>query len=141
MLLRLRVLLPALWAGLLVCIAAIATPAVFAVVPAATAGQIVGRIFAQEAALSSVLALVLVMLERRVSPQRHAGVGLALGALFCTVAGYYALQPMMAAARAGQGALSFGQLHAISLLLFGLKGVLVLALAWRAAAGLRPLSS
>lgn len=141
MLARLRVLLPALWAGLLVCIATIATPAVFAVVPAATAGQIVGRIFAQETALSSALSLVLVMLERRVAPERQVGVGLALGALFCTVAGYYALQPMMATARAGQGALSFGQLHAISLLFFGLKGVLVLVLAWRAAGGLRSPSS
>ena len=39
---------------------------------------------------------------------------LALGALFCTVAGYFALQPMMADARAGRGALGFGALHAIS---------------------------
>jgi predicted anti-sigma-YlaC factor YlaD len=140
-LLRLRVVLPALWAGLLICIAAIATPAVFAVVPSGTAGQIVGRIFAQESVASMVLALVVVMIERRLSPGRQMGVGLALGALFCTVAGYYALQPMMQAARAGQGgALSFGQLHAISLGFFALKGLLVLALAWRAA-GVRPLSS
>jgi len=58
---------------------------------------------------------------------------LALGALFCTVAGYFALQPMMAAARAGQGPLSFGQLHAVSAVFYGLKLLLVLVLAWRAA--------
>ena len=58
---------------------------------------------------------------------------LALGALFCTVAGYYAIQPMMAAARAGQGAWSFGALHGASSVFFGLKGLLVLALAWRLA--------
>jgi hypothetical protein len=38
---------------------------------------------------------------------------------------------MMEAARAGQGALSFGMLHAISAGFFLLKGLLVLALAWR----------
>ena len=39
--------------------------------------------------------------------------------------------PMMAAARAGQGSLSFGALHGLSAGFFGLKGLLVLALAWR----------
>jgi hypothetical protein len=56
---------------------------------------------------------------------------LLLGTLFCTVAGYFAVQPMMAAARAGQGAISFGALHAVSAGFFMLKGLLVLALAWR----------
>lgn len=144
MLPRLRVLLPALWAGLLLCIATLATPAAFAMAPA-EAGRIVGRIFAQEAVVSMSLALIITAIERRAAPDRQAGVWLALGALFCTVAGYYALQPMMAAARLGQGVLSFGQLHAISLLFFALKGVLVLVLAWRAAApagaSVRPSSS
>jgi len=58
---------------------------------------------------------------------------LALGAVFCTVAGYFALQPLMAAARAGQGTLSFGQLHAISAAFYALKLVLVALLAWRVA--------
>ena len=57
---------------------------------------------------------------------------LVLGTLFCTVAGYFGVQPLMAAARAGQGTFSFGQLHGISFGLFGLKIVLVAALAWRA---------
>ena len=60
---------------------------------------------------------------------------LALGAIFCTVVGYFGLQPLLAAARAGQGAWSFGQLHAVSFALFGLKLALVLALAWRAQRG------
>jgi hypothetical protein len=65
-------------------------------------------------------------------------VALLLGTLFCTVAGSFAVQPMMAAARAGQGPVSFATLHAVSAALFVLKGVLVLVLAWRlsAAAGL-----
>jgi hypothetical protein len=58
---------------------------------------------------------------------------LVLGALFCTVFGYFALQPMMAPARAGEGPLSFAALHGISSALFVLKAVLVAVLAWRLA--------
>jgi hypothetical protein len=56
---------------------------------------------------------------------------LLLGTLFCTIAGYFAVQPMVAAAKAGQSALSFKTLHAVSASLFVLKGLLVLGLAWR----------
>jgi len=65
---------------------------------------------------------------------------LVLGAVFCTVAGYFALQPLMPAARAGQGPLSFGQLHAVSSAFYAAKVLLLLVLAWRAArpAGLNP---
>ena len=48
-----------------------------------------------------------------------------------TVAGYFALQPMMATARAGQGAWSFGALHGMSVGFYALKALLVLVLAWR----------
>ncbi len=134
---RLRVLLPALWLGGLVCIATIAAPAAFKALAPPLAGQVVGRIFAAEAATSLALGLLVLLLERRCGEERglpamHAGVLLAFGTLFCSVAGYYALQPLMAAARLGQGTLSFGQLHAISLGFFGLKAILVATLAWRA---------
>ena len=141
---RLRLLLPALWAGVLLCIALIATPAPFATLPTADAGRVVGHIFAREAYLALVLGVVLLLLERDAA-QRDAGRGqgsvfsidmmLALGTLFCTVAGYFALQPMMTAARTGQGAASFAVLHGVSLAFFGLKIVLVGALAWRRSAG------
>jgi len=146
---RWRVLLPGLWAGALLCVALLATPAPFALLAQADAGRVAGRMLAQEATSSLVLAIVVLLLER-VSARRAAGagrgsqfsvgMGLALGALFCTVAGYHALQPLMAAARAGQGALSFGQLHALSAAFFVVKTGLVLALAWRASAT-RPPSS
>jgi hypothetical protein len=131
-----------LWAGILLCIAAIATPAAFAVLASADAGRVVARIFMPEAYLSLGVAIVLFAIERQRSRQvAEAGAGsvfstnlvLLLGTLFCTVAGYFALQPMMAAARAGQGSVSFMTLHAISLGFFALKGLLVLALAWRLA--------
>ena len=129
-----------LWGGVLLCVGALAAPSAFTTLLAADAGRFVSRLFAQEAYLSLAMALVLFLIERKRS--RDAAVTgsgsvlslnlvLVLGTLFCTVAGYFALQPMIVAARAGQGALSFGALHAVSGGLFVLKGLLVLTLAWR----------
>ena len=135
-------MLAAIWAGVLLCIATIATPAAFGALPAADAGRVAARIFAIEAPLSLGFAAFLYFVARR-EARRVAAAGrgsvvstdvlLVLATLFCTVAGYYALQPMLAQARAGQGAWSFGALHAASLAFFGVKGVLVLLLAWRLA--------
>ena len=139
--LRLAALLAGLWAGVILAIGLIGAPAGFSVLATpAEAGRVAGRMFAVEAPLSLALAVVIFLLERRRArdeaeagrgSQLNANMLLALGALFCTVAGYYAIQPMMAAARAGQGAWSFGALHAASTVFFGLKGLLVLVLAWR----------
>jgi hypothetical protein len=139
---RLRRLLPGLWAGVLLCIAAIAAPAAFALLERPVAGQVVGWFFQREAWMSIGLAVALLAIERsRARAAAAVGDGsvlsteilLLLGTVFCTVAGYFGLQPLMAAARAGQGALSFGQLHIISVCFFGAKLLCILALAWRAA--------
>jgi hypothetical protein len=136
---RVAMALAWLWLGVMACIAFMGAPAVFALVPD-RAGLLVGRWFAQEAALSLLMAAVLFAVTRqRARVAAEAGQGsvisgevlLVLGALFCTVLGYYALQPMMAQARLGQGRWSFGALHGVSLGLFGLKGLLVGALGWR----------
>ncbi len=141
---RFASLIAGLWAGVLVCIGAMAAPSAFATLAAADAGRFVARLFSQEAYLSLALSIVLFVIERQRSRDAAAsGAGsvlsaemlLLLGTLFCTVAGYFAVQPMMEAARAGHGTVSFATLHAASGGLFVLKGVLVLALAWR----LRPL--
>lgn len=126
-------LIAALWGGLLLCVALLAAPSAFAVLERTQAGLVVARLFALEANVSMVAALLLILMERRLNTSA-LGVNLLLpaGALFCTVAGYFALQPLMAAAKTGQGTLSFLTLHAISFGFFGLKTVLVLALAWRA---------
>jgi hypothetical protein len=138
---RLRRFLPGLWAGALLCIALLATPAPFATLDQHDAGRVVSRIFAQEAWLSLVLGVLLLLLERRraadlaesrATSQFSVGMMLALAAVFFTVLGYFGLQPLMAAAKAGQGALSFGQLHGLSFGLFGLKILAVTVLAWRA---------
>jgi len=137
---RAATLATAVWAGIILCIGAIAAPAAFAAVVPPDAGRVVGRMLAVEAYLSLALAIMLFAIERgqgRRDAARGAGSAfsvnlvLVLGTLFCTVAGYFAIVPMMAAARAGQGAWSFGALHAASSMLFVLKGLLVLALAWR----------
>lgn len=137
---RWRRLLPGLWAGVLLCVALVATPAPFATLVPSAAGRVVARIFVQEAWLSVIVALLLLFIERRRAlSASQAGLGsvlstemlLIFGTLFCTVAGYFGLQPLLPPARAGQGPLSFGQLHALSMAFFAVKGGLVLALAWR----------
>lgn len=137
---RLRRGLPAGWLGLLLCVALIATPAPFATLERAEAAKVVAHIFVREAWLSLVLAVLLLAIERgRARLAAESGLGsvlstevlLVLGTVICTVAGYFGVQSMMPAARAGQGAFSFGQLHAISFGLFGLKIVLLAVLAWR----------
>ncbi len=140
MFVRLQTLLAALWGGLLLCIAFVATPSAFAVLERAQAGAYVARVFALEAQISLALGLVLLLLERRMARDAvEAGAGgsqfsarllLPGVALFCTIAGYYGLQPMMADAKAGVGVASFGALHGASLAFFGVKGLAVLALAW-----------
>jgi len=142
MLERWRRLLPGLWAGVLMCIALMAAPAPFATLARADAGRVVARLFVQEAWLSLVLALLLLFIERgRARAAAEAGQGsilstemlLTMGAVFCTVAGYFGIEPMLPASRQGEGVFSFGQLHAASAGFFALKAGLVLVLAWRAA--------
>ena len=140
---RFSAVLAGLWAGVLLCIAAMAAPAAFSTLSSADAGRFVARVLTQEAYASLALALLLFALARQRSRQAaasgsgsvfSANILLLLGTLFCTVAGHFAVQPMMAAARDGHGAWSFGALHAVSGALFALKGLLVLALAWRLSA-------
>jgi hypothetical protein len=129
---RLMRLLPGLWAGLLLCVAGLAAPAAFATLPGADAGKVVGWLFRREAWISLSLAAWLLAWRWR-GPQagRAADAALLAGAAACTLLGYFALQPWMAAARAGQGPLGFGALHAMSTVFFGVKALCVLVLAWR----------
>jgi hypothetical protein len=144
---RSRRLLPGVWLGVLVCIALLATPAPFAVLAPVDAGRVAGRMLAHEAYTSLAFGLGLLILERLAarrqaasgrSTQFSGGMMLALGAVFCTIAGYFVVQPMMIAARAGQGALSFGQLHAVSAAFYAIKTGIVAVLAWRALRALSP---
>lgn len=138
MLLRLRAIISGVWLGLDLGVAALAAPAAFAVLVRIDAGRFAGRLFALEAAVSLGLGMLLILVERRLTRDATramtAELLLAAGALFCTVAGYYALEPQMEAARVGQGVLSFTALHAMSGSFFALKVLLLLGLAWRSSA-------
>lgn len=130
--------LAGLWLGLVVGVAAIATPAPFAVLAQADAGRVVAIVLSREATASLVMGLTLALLARWRArrgevPQFGATLALPLAAMLCTIIGYHVLQPMMAQARTGSGSLSFGQLHAVSLGCFALKMILVAALGWRLA--------
>ena len=137
---RWAAVIAAAWAGELLAIAGLAAPAAFATLEPANAGRLVGRIFAQDAYLALALALLLLFIEQRAARQRaESGTGsvmslaavLLLGTVFCTVAGYFALQPLLEEARLGRGSWSFGALHAVSGSFYALKTLLVLTLVWR----------
>ncbi|MEO8153446.1 MAG: DUF4149 domain-containing protein [Rhizobacter sp.] len=128
------------WSGVIFGMALIGAPVAFGSLARESAGNVAGRMFAQEAYLSLAMSVVLLLLVRRqAQTEAEAGRGsvfstdvvLVLGALFCTLFGYFAIQPMMAAARTGQGMWSFGALHGLSVAMFGLKGLVALTLAWR----------
>ena len=145
---RWMLLLAGVWLGLLVTVAAIATPAPFAALSRPDAGRVVAIVLAREAAASVVLAMAIMLLQRwQVRRKLAAGenvrqfdarLGLAAAALACTLAGYYAIQPQVSEARGGGGSLSFAQLHAISVGFYALKMALV---AWLAFTLSRPASS
>ncbi|MDO9313252.1 MAG: DUF4149 domain-containing protein [Burkholderiaceae bacterium] len=143
MLYRAAAWLSGVWGGLLLGVGFIGAPAGFAVTTAEIAGRSAGRMFSIEAYASLATAVILLILMRRLTNERpgqavisafNTNLFLVLGTLFCTVAGYFVIQPMMAAARAGQGSLSFAALHGLSAGFYGLKALLVLTLAWRLAA-------
>jgi Domain of unknown function (DUF4149) len=141
-LLRLQSCLAGIWAGVIIAVGGISAPALFSVLDRPLAGQGAGAIFALEAKVSLAMAIMLFIIERRrVRDQAEAMGGtagttaqllLVLGALFLTVFGQFAIHPMIQAAKAGEPTpLSFGALHAISASMFWLKGLVVVALAWR----------
>lgn len=138
---KLRRWAPGIWLGVVLTVGLLAAPAAFEALAREQAGAFVRALFAREAATSLMLGVLLLMLERRVAArsggsQFSVNMMLVAGAMLCTVIGYYGLQPAMEAARLGQGgALSFGQLHAISLTLFGIKALLVAVLSLRASLG------
>jgi len=141
MLHRIAACLAGLWAGVLLGVGLIGAPAGFAVAPSEIAGRSAGRMFAIEADASMAVAVLLLLALRNIKKELPSGssidgnVLLVLGSLFCTIAGYFVLQPMMAAARAGEGALSFGALHGLAAAFFAVKALCVVWLAWRLTSG------
>jgi hypothetical protein len=141
MLHRIAACLAGLWAGVLLGVGLIGAPAGFAVAPSEIAGRSAGRMFAIEAHASLAVAVLLLLALRNIKRGLPSGssidanVLLVLGSLFCTIAGYFMLQPMMAAARAGEGVLSFGALHGLAAAFFAVKALCVVWLAWHLTSG------
>lgn len=117
----------------------VAAPALFSLLSRADAGRVAGRLFVVDAYLGLGIGVVLLLIARHLA---HADVGrggsrfstemiLALVALFCTVAGHFGLQPMLEAARAGEGRASFAVLHGAAAVFFLVRLGVVAALAWR----------
>jgi hypothetical protein len=131
--------LAGLWAGAMAGIGFIAAPALFAELPRADAGRLAAHLFGVDATVGICAGAVLTIGGLQIGRDRaERGTGsrfgreliLALAALLCVVVGYYAVQPMMEAARGGSGALSFGALHGIASTFFVARLAIVAALAW-----------
>jgi hypothetical protein len=145
---RWMVLLAACWLGVLLAVAGIATVSAFATLPRADAGRVVARVLASEAAVSVLAGAVLMVLQRAATRRRpahadaprqfDAALALPAAAVFCTLAGYYAIVPLMEQARSGTGPLGFAALHAISSAFYVARVALVATLAWTLS---RPIAS
>jgi len=128
------------WTGLIGGVGFVAAPALFATLSRSDAGRVAARLFAIDAYIGLVLGALLLVLCLRGARDRADGgsrfsteMMLALAALFCVVAGHFALQPMIDAARAGTAAVSFAVLHGVASAFFVVKFGAVAALAWRLA--------
>lgn len=140
---RLRALLVALWAGSLWTTGYMVAPTLFATLSdRMLAGMIAGRLFRIEAWLSVTCALVLLLLEMRwphtQNIRRRKLVLALIGAmLLCTLAGYFGIQPFMAALKESAGATGvmasdaaarFGILHGVSSGFYLIQSILAIVL-------------
>lgn len=127
------------WAGLVAGVGFVAAPVLFATLVREDAGRVVSRLFAIDATIGLVVGGVLLVLclqlarrDAEHGASRFSGeMVLVLAALFCVVAGHYAMEPMIESARRGEGRPSFAVLHGVATAFFLLKFVAVAALAWR----------
>jgi hypothetical protein len=135
-------LLAGAWVGAMAALGFIAAPVLFATLARVEAGRMAARLFEIDAdvgLMAGAVLLVLALGRARAGAARggsrfSAEMLLALAALSCIVAGYFALQPMLEAARLGQGSLSFAALHGIAAAFFVVKLGVVAVLAWRLSA-------
>lgn len=138
MLQRLRLLVATFWVGSLWSVGYLVAPTLFATLAdRALAGTIAGSLFRIEAWVSLVCALTLLAIMWRTPAQaaayRSTLLRLVLAMLVCTLIGYFALQPFMAAIRetsavAGgmspEAKMQFGALHGVASGIFLLQSML-----------------
>jgi uncharacterized protein DUF4149 len=131
--------LAAVWAGIVAGLGFVAAPVLFAALSRAEAGRVAGRLFAVDATIGiCVVALLLLLTVQLARADAEHGASrfsaemmLVLGALFCIVAGFYAVQPMMEGASRGEPGPSFALLHGVASAFFAAKLAIVATLAWR----------
>ena len=127
-----RLLIATLWCGSLWTIGYLVAPTLFATLSdRVLAGAIAGSLFQIEAWLSLGAALALIVLGRFAShdiARARKRFLLILGMLICTLVGYFALHPFMAALResAGAGGVMASELHTRFAILHGVSSVLYL---------------
>jgi hypothetical protein len=134
---RARLLVATFWVGSIWTIGYVVAPTLFASLSdKALAGTLAGNLFRIEAWISVCCGLILVMLARKASDDvdsRKRDFWLVVGMLLCTLIGYFALQPFMAALRAAAGPggvmasdakAQFGILHGVSSLIYLIQSLL-----------------
>jgi hypothetical protein len=138
--------LAGLWAGAVAGVGFVAAPVLFATLPRADAGRAAARLFAVDATIGIGFGAVLLVLALQIA-RRAAAHGasrfsvemmLALAAIFCIVAGHYAIEPLIESARRGEGGASFAVLHGVASAFFVVKFAAVAVLAWRLTSPLAP---
>lgn len=137
---RLAAWIVAVWAGCLLALSAGVAPVAFQIFPREVAGAFMGRLFALEAPASCAVAVLALILYRQGRARLHSegsaggldgAVLMLAGVIFCTVAGYYGLQPVMAQSRSGSGPMSFAAAHGLSMAFFAARMALLGMAAWR----------
>lgn len=144
---RVRLLIATLWAGSLWTVGYLVAPTLFVTLTdRVLAGTIAGSLFRIEAWLSVFCAAVLVVLTVFAANESNARerkrlLWLVAGMLACTLAGYFALHPFMAALREAAGAggvmesgarMRFGILHGVSSAFYLIQSLLAVALVLKA---------
>ena len=137
---RIAAWLAGLWSGATAALGFVAAPVLFATLPRAQAGDVAAHLFEVDAGIGLAIgALVLVLTLNIARRDAETGVRsrfsvemvLVLAALFCIVAGHYAVAPMLASARGD--AARFALLHGVATVFFVVKLVAIAVLAWRLA--------
>lgn len=135
---RVRLLIATLWVGSLWTVGYLAAPTLFTTFDKVLAGTVAASLFRSEAWLSVACGMLLLALPRQ--QVRREELRLIAAMLACTVLGYFALQPFMAALREAAGPagvmasdakLQFGLLHGVSSIFYLIDSLLGAALIFK----------
>lgn len=141
---RVRLLLATLWVGSMWTIGYIVAPTLFATLSdRMLAGMIAGKLFRIEAWVSvagAVALIALVYRDGRVDPKARKHLLWILGGMLaCTLAGYFGLQPFMAALKESavggvmdaEARSRFGMLHGVASIFYLIQSILGGFLVWK----------